>query len=127
MRVLPLGSQRCAHDSNVVISTVGTLRAVRVESSWRPSSRQASTTVDLTGEPQWMRRMIDRYQDRAVETGARLVHACGFDLRCRPTSAFGTLQQEAIEATSASRALSISDGGQGQCQRAARAGARWPR
>jgi len=34
---------------------------------------------DLTGEPQWMQRMIDRYQDRAVETGARIVHACGFD------------------------------------------------
>lgn len=35
--------------------------------------------VDLTGEPQWMQRMIDRYHDRAVETGARVVHACGFD------------------------------------------------
>jgi short subunit dehydrogenase-like uncharacterized protein len=34
---------------------------------------------DLTGEPQWMQRMIDRYQERAVETGARVVHACGFD------------------------------------------------
>ena len=35
--------------------------------------------VDLTGEPQWMQKMIDRYQPRAVETGARIVHACGFD------------------------------------------------
>jgi short subunit dehydrogenase-like uncharacterized protein len=35
--------------------------------------------VDLTGEPQWMQKMIDRYNDRAVETGARIVHACGFD------------------------------------------------
>ncbi len=34
---------------------------------------------DLTGEPQWMQRMIDQHQDRAVETGARVVHACGFD------------------------------------------------
>ncbi len=34
---------------------------------------------DLTGEPQWMQRMIDLHQDRAVETGARIVHACGFD------------------------------------------------
>ena len=34
---------------------------------------------DLTGEPQWMRRMIDRYQGRSTETGARIVHACGFD------------------------------------------------
>lgn len=35
--------------------------------------------VDLTGEPQWMQKMIDRYSDRAAETGARIVHACGFD------------------------------------------------
>ena len=34
---------------------------------------------DLTGEPQWMRRMLDAHHDRAVETGARIVHACGFD------------------------------------------------
>jgi len=34
---------------------------------------------DLTGEVQWMRRMIDAHQTRAEETGARIVHACGFD------------------------------------------------
>ncbi len=34
---------------------------------------------DLAGEVQWMRRMIDRHHDRARATGARIVHACGFD------------------------------------------------
>jgi short subunit dehydrogenase-like uncharacterized protein len=34
---------------------------------------------DLTGEPQWVRRMIDAHHDRAAETGARIVHCCGFD------------------------------------------------
>lgn len=34
---------------------------------------------DLTGEVQWMRRMIDQHHARAVETGARIVHTCGFD------------------------------------------------
>ncbi|MEJ7599511.1 MAG: saccharopine dehydrogenase NADP-binding domain-containing protein [Kofleriaceae bacterium] len=34
---------------------------------------------DLTGEVQWMRRMIDAHHDRAKETGARIVHSCGFD------------------------------------------------
>ncbi|MHC4390941.1 MAG: saccharopine dehydrogenase family protein [Planctomycetota bacterium] len=34
---------------------------------------------DLTGEPQWMRRMIDEHEVQATETGARVVHACGFD------------------------------------------------
>lgn len=34
---------------------------------------------DLSGEPQWMRRMIDGYQDAAAASGARIVHSCGFD------------------------------------------------
>ena len=35
--------------------------------------------VDLSGEVLWMRDMIERYHDRALETGARIVHSCGFD------------------------------------------------
>ncbi|MGE0868611.1 MAG: trans-acting enoyl reductase family protein [Kofleriaceae bacterium] len=34
---------------------------------------------DLTGEVPWMRRMIDAHHARAGETGARIVHTCGFD------------------------------------------------
>ncbi|HSN29145.1 MAG TPA: hypothetical protein VLT45_22810, partial [Kofleriaceae bacterium] len=34
---------------------------------------------DLTGEVNWMREMIDAHHVRAAETGARIVHACGFD------------------------------------------------
>ncbi|HEU4729686.1 MAG TPA: saccharopine dehydrogenase NADP-binding domain-containing protein [Kofleriaceae bacterium] len=34
---------------------------------------------DLTGEVQWMRRMIDAHHERAKQTGARIVHTCGFD------------------------------------------------
>ena len=34
---------------------------------------------DLTGEVQWMRRMIDQHHARAKATGARIVHTCGFD------------------------------------------------
>ena len=34
---------------------------------------------DLAGEVQWMRRMIDRHQRGAEASGARIVHACGFD------------------------------------------------
>lgn len=34
---------------------------------------------DLTGEPHWIREMIDRFHVRAGETGARIVHCCGFD------------------------------------------------
>ncbi len=34
---------------------------------------------DLTGEVQWMRRMIDTWQSDAEASGARIVHTCGFD------------------------------------------------
>ncbi|MFZ8989919.1 MAG: saccharopine dehydrogenase family protein, partial [Pseudohongiellaceae bacterium] len=34
---------------------------------------------DLTGESQWMKRMISRYSDQARLNGARIIHACGFD------------------------------------------------
>ncbi|MGW1517967.1 saccharopine dehydrogenase family protein [Streptomyces sp. NPDC002287] len=35
--------------------------------------------VDLTGEPEFVDRMYVAHDARARETGARLVHACGFD------------------------------------------------
>ena len=35
--------------------------------------------VDLTGEPEFVDRMYVRHHATAVATGARLVHACGFD------------------------------------------------
>jgi short subunit dehydrogenase-like uncharacterized protein len=34
---------------------------------------------DITGEIHWMRKMIDAHQAEAEKTGARIVHACGFD------------------------------------------------
>ncbi len=34
---------------------------------------------DLAGEVQWVRKMIDQHQARAMQTGARIVHCCGFD------------------------------------------------
>lgn len=34
---------------------------------------------DLTGEINWVREMIDRFHDAAVEGETRIVHSCGFD------------------------------------------------
>lgn len=34
---------------------------------------------DLTGEVQWMARLIPQYQGAAQDSGARIVHTCGFD------------------------------------------------
>lgn len=35
--------------------------------------------ADLTGEPLFIREAIDRFHARAQESGARIVHCCGFD------------------------------------------------
>ncbi len=35
--------------------------------------------VDLSGEPLWMSDMIEQFDAKARETGARIVHSCGFD------------------------------------------------
>jgi len=40
---------------------------------------QGSHYCDLTGELYWMRRMIDVYQGKAEQSGARIVYSCGFD------------------------------------------------
>ncbi|MAT92138.1 MAG: saccharopine dehydrogenase [Halioglobus sp.] len=34
---------------------------------------------DLTGEVQWMARVIPRFEEQARASGARIVHTCGFD------------------------------------------------
>ncbi|MEE2766722.1 MAG: saccharopine dehydrogenase NADP-binding domain-containing protein [Pseudomonadota bacterium] len=35
--------------------------------------------VDLSGESQWIRRMVMQYEQRAITSGARIIHSCGFD------------------------------------------------
>src|SRR3954453_16201586 len=35
--------------------------------------------ADLTGETMFIRESIDAYHEQAVDTGARIVHSCGFD------------------------------------------------
>jgi short subunit dehydrogenase-like uncharacterized protein len=51
---------------------------------------------DLTGEVQWMARVIPEYLEQARDTGARIVHTCGFD---SIPSDLGTwfLQQQMLE------------------------------
>ncbi len=41
--------------------------------------RAGTHYCDLTGEPHWIRQMIDAHHDAARASGARIVHTCGFD------------------------------------------------
>jgi short subunit dehydrogenase-like uncharacterized protein len=62
----------------VVVSTVGPY-ALYGEPLVRVCAESGTDYCDLTGEVQWMKRMIDRYEDAARQSGARIVHNCGFD------------------------------------------------
>ncbi|MBC7292435.1 MAG: saccharopine dehydrogenase NADP-binding domain-containing protein [Actinotalea sp.] len=67
-----------AGSARVVVSAVGPyLRhgLPVVEASARAGTHYA----DLTGEVPFVRQAIDRYDDVARATGARLVHGCGYD------------------------------------------------
>ena len=63
---------------SVVVSTVGPY-ALHGEPLVRACVETGTDYCDLTGEVQWIRRMIMRYEEQARETGARLVPCCGFD------------------------------------------------
>jgi short subunit dehydrogenase-like uncharacterized protein len=74
----PAACAELARRTKVVCTTVG------------PYSKYGSVVVaacaeagthycDLTGEVHWMRATIDAHHARAVQTGARVVHTCGFD------------------------------------------------
>ncbi len=64
--------------TRVVISTVGPY-ALYGEPLVRACARSGTDYCDLTGEVQWIRKMVDRYEDDAKASGARIVHCCGFD------------------------------------------------
>ncbi len=49
--------------------------------------------VDLTGEPEFVDRMYVAHHETALRTGARIVHACGFDSIPHDLGAYYTVQQ----------------------------------
>lgn len=70
--------RQICQQTKVVISTVGPY-ALYGETLIKVCAETGTDYCDLTGEPQWIRRMIDRYEVTARKTGARIVHCCGFD------------------------------------------------
>ena len=70
--------QSLCEQSRVIISTVGPY-ALYGEPLVKICVETGTDYCDLTGEVQWVNRMITRYQGKAQETGARIVHCCGFD------------------------------------------------
>jgi short subunit dehydrogenase-like uncharacterized protein len=67
-----------AADTRVVASTVGPY-ALYGSTLVAAVAAAGTDYCDLTGETQWMRRMIDAHAATAEASGARIVHTCGFD------------------------------------------------
>ncbi len=64
--------------SRVIVSTVGPY-ALYGEPLVRMCAETGTDYCDLTGEVQWIHQMIGRYESTARQSGARIVHCCGFD------------------------------------------------
>ncbi|MFD2177551.1 saccharopine dehydrogenase family protein [Veronia pacifica] len=67
----------CA-EARVIASTVGPY-AFYGENLVRACCESGTDYCDLTGESLWIHPMLKRYESMAKKTGARIVHACGFD------------------------------------------------
>jgi short subunit dehydrogenase-like uncharacterized protein len=74
----PQALQDMASRARVVVSAVGPYSRLGV-----PVVAACAATgtdyADLTGEVPFVRTCIDRFQEAAASTGARIVHSCGFD------------------------------------------------
>ncbi len=70
-------SAMCAR-TTVVMSTVGPY-ALYGDTLVQVCAASGTHYCDLTGEPQWIRKMQLRHEAAAKASGARIVHCCGFD------------------------------------------------
>ncbi len=64
--------------TKVIVSTVGPY-ALFGEPMVKACVETGTDYCDLTGEVQWIRRMVTKYQAQAEASGARIVNCCGFD------------------------------------------------
>ena len=84
----------CAQ-ARVVVSTVGPY-ALYGETLIDVCTDTGTDYCDLTGETQWIKRMLERYELAAIQSGARIVHCCGFDSVPSDLGVF-FLQQQALQ------------------------------
>lgn len=87
------GSVRAmAASARAVVSTVGPY-SVHGAPLVAACAAEGTDYLDLCGEPEFVDRMYVEHQAAAVETGARIVHACGFDSVPHDLGAWFTVQR----------------------------------
>lgn len=79
-----------AASSRVVVSTVGPYLQ-HGEALVAACAEAGTHYLDLAGEPEFVDLMYVRHHERAVRTGARLIHCCGFDSIPHDLGAFFTV------------------------------------
>lgn len=84
--------EKMAAATRVVITTVGPY-IVHGEPVVAACAAAGTDYVDLTGEPEFVDAMWLRHHDRARESGARIVHCCGFDSIPHDLGCLFTVQQ----------------------------------
>ncbi|MBM4363315.1 MAG: saccharopine dehydrogenase NADP-binding domain-containing protein, partial [Deltaproteobacteria bacterium] len=67
-----------ARSTRVVCTTVGPY-ALHGSDLVAACAAAGTHYCDLTGEPQWVRRMADLHHEQARSSGARIVNCCGYD------------------------------------------------
>jgi short subunit dehydrogenase-like uncharacterized protein len=81
-----------AESTRVLITTVGPYLE-HGEPLVAACAAAGTDYVDLTGEPEFVDRMFLEHHDAAVASGARIVHACGFDSIPHDLGAWFTVQE----------------------------------
>ena len=74
----PKSLEAMVTSTRVVITTVGPYQLYG-EELVKQCAIHGSDYVDLSGEPAWMHHTIEAYHAMARDSGARIVHSCGFD------------------------------------------------
>ncbi len=70
--------QSLVNATKLVLTTVGPYQLYGSELV-EMCAKSGTDYVDLCGEPFWMREMIERFEQDAQQSGARIVFSCGFD------------------------------------------------
>ena len=78
--------------TQVIISTVGPYLKYG-EPLIKSCAENGTDYVDLTGEAIFIKDMMDKYQDAAKQSGARIVNSCGFDSIPSDLGVYFTQQQ----------------------------------
>lgn len=82
--------------AQVIISTVGPYLKYG-EPLIKSCAHNGTDYVDLTGEAIFIKDMLDKYQDAAKQSGARIINSCGFDSIPSDLGVYFTQQQAELQ------------------------------